>query len=183
MIGHAHAELVQRLDDLRHRLRGSLRVDRDAHQFRAGLRQRHHLIHRGHHVRGVGIGHGLDHDRMVPTHRHIANPDRHRNPALLNCHSTSVNFHCSNERGLAARTRACARCPSTETRCASSLAPVVSTKTLDNRIHRRELLALVFLFVAATPPRCAQDPYGIIERLSQRDKRADRCADSLESRA
>jgi len=29
---------------------------------------------------------------MISTHRYIANPDRHRDAALLNCHPTSVEF-------------------------------------------------------------------------------------------
>ncbi len=44
--GHADAELIQRLDDLGHRARGLFGVHGDAHQFRAGLGQRHHLVDR-----------------------------------------------------------------------------------------------------------------------------------------
>ncbi len=63
--GHADAELVERVDDLRHGGGGLLGVHGDAHQFGAGARQRHHLVDGGRHVGRIGVGHRLHDDRMI----------------------------------------------------------------------------------------------------------------------
>ena len=98
--GNAAAELVQGLDDARHRARGLLRVDRDAHQLRASLRQRHHLVDRRGSIGGVGVGHGLDHDGIVPADQHRARSETHghshRAAARTYSHSiSSRKSYCS----------------------------------------------------------------------------------------
>ena len=81
--GHADAEFIERIDDFGHRARGVFGVDGDAHQFRAGLGQRHHLIDRRRDIGGVGIGHGLHHDGMVPANLDFPDADRYRTTAWL----------------------------------------------------------------------------------------------------
>ena len=61
--GHGAALVVQPGTDRRDRAGRGLGVDGDAHQFGAGPRQVRHLTCGGGHIRGVGVGHGLDHDR------------------------------------------------------------------------------------------------------------------------
>ena len=86
---HAAAELVQRLDNLGDRARRLVGIHRHAHQLGAGIGQRHHLIHGGRRVGGVGIGHGLNHDRVPPAHHHRTNTDRHGTAARTGCHRIS----------------------------------------------------------------------------------------------
>ena len=90
--GHADAELVERVDDFRDGLGGGFGVDGDAHQFGAGVRQRHHLIDGGGGVGGVGIGHGLDHDGVVAAHPDIADFDGHRSAPGKCSHWASVEI-------------------------------------------------------------------------------------------
>ena len=94
MIGHAHAELVERLDDLGNRARGFVGVDRDAHQLGAGVGQRHHLIHGRLHIGRIGVGHRLDHDRVASADLHTADVDGHRAVARISAHEHHLN--CSN---------------------------------------------------------------------------------------
>ncbi len=75
--GHPDAELVDGLDDLGHGLRGIVGVDGDAHQLRACIGQRHHLIHRRHDVGRVGIGHRLNHDGVRSADLHVTDGHRH----------------------------------------------------------------------------------------------------------
>src|SRR5579885_2722737 len=58
--------------DLRRRLLG---VDGHAHELGARLRQLLHLFYRRDGVSGVGIGHGLHHDRRAPTHLYCSDSD------------------------------------------------------------------------------------------------------------
>ncbi len=80
---HAHAEFIQRVDDLRHSLRGVIGIDGDAHQFRAGVGQRHGLIHGRHHVGGVGVGHGLNHNGVRSSNFYFA--DSRLPPSAVAC--------------------------------------------------------------------------------------------------
>ncbi len=52
-------------------------VDRDAHQFRTGAGERRGLAHRALDIGGVGIGHGLHHDRGAAADRDVADHHRH----------------------------------------------------------------------------------------------------------
>jgi hypothetical protein len=58
-----------------HGPRGIVRIDGDAHQFRAGARERDDLTGSRGHIGGIGIGHGLHHHRGTaangyPAHAH-----------------------------------------------------------------------------------------------------------------
>ena len=64
--------------DRRCRLRG---VHRNTHQLRSGARERLHLAGRGLDIRGVRIGHGLDHDRCIAA-------EAHRADGYLDCGTT-----------------------------------------------------------------------------------------------
>ena len=57
-------------------LRGSLRrVDRDAHQLRTGFGQLKYLLRGSFGIGGIGIGHGLNHDRCATAQHDFA--DQH----------------------------------------------------------------------------------------------------------
>ena len=62
---HGDAHLRQPLLDARHGGGRLVAVDRDAHQLRAGARQRRHLARGAFDVGGVGIGHRLHDDRRA----------------------------------------------------------------------------------------------------------------------
>ena len=96
---HAHAELVERLGDLRNRRGGLFGVDGDADQLRAGLRQRHHLIHGGRDVGRVGVGHGLDHDGVSAANSNSTNINGHGIAARGRRHSTSKDSIVTNRAG------------------------------------------------------------------------------------
>ena len=87
--GNADAELVECFGNLRHGARRFVRVHGDTHKFRAGLRQRHHLIHGTWDIRGIGIGHGLDHNRIVSADLDTAHIDCHGRAARVCCHESS----------------------------------------------------------------------------------------------
>ncbi len=63
--GDRNADPVEPLHDVRHRARRGVGVDGDAHQLAAGLRQRSYLRHGRWCVRGVSVGHRLDHNGVV----------------------------------------------------------------------------------------------------------------------
>ena len=86
---HPHAELVQAIHDLRYRRGCLLRIHRHPHQFRAGSRQRHYLIHGPGHIRRIGIGHRLNNNRMIAANHHTRHIDNRRRAAQLYCHRTS----------------------------------------------------------------------------------------------
>jgi len=76
--GNADAGAVQFLDDARHRLRGLVIVDRDAHQFRASARQGGGLVHRALDIRGIRVRHRLHDDRMARPDSNSAYIDHNR---------------------------------------------------------------------------------------------------------
>ena len=80
---HRHAELGEPLLDARHGGGRLVAVDRDAHQFRAGTRQRRHLARGALHVGGVGIGHRLHDDRRAAADHDAADIDRNRMMTFL----------------------------------------------------------------------------------------------------
>ncbi len=86
---HAHAEHVQRVDNLRDGSRGRVGVHGDAYQLRPGARQRHDLIYGGCDVGRIRVGHGLDHNRIRSAHLHAANAYRYRLAARDLCHPSS----------------------------------------------------------------------------------------------
>ena len=67
---HVDAEAADLADHLRDGGGGLLRVDRDAHELRAGMGQPGDLDRGPVRVRGVGVGHRLDDDR-------VGAPDQH----------------------------------------------------------------------------------------------------------
>ena len=86
MIGHADAEFIERLDDLRHGGGGFVGVDGDAHQLRAGIGQRHHLIDGRLDVGGIGIGHRLHDDRVRAADFDRTDTDGNRTAPRICCH-------------------------------------------------------------------------------------------------
>ncbi len=99
--GDAHAELLQRIDDPGHRGGGLLGIHGDAHQFRAGARQRHHLVDGGRRVGGIGVGHGLHDDGMVAPDLDTSNVHHGRLPAGFYSHwfpSTGKNHYSRRSR-------------------------------------------------------------------------------------
>ncbi len=74
------AQLVELLADVRHGGGGLVPVDGDAHELRAGSRQRRHLRDRQVDVGGVRVGHRLHDDRRPAAERHraLSGADRHR---------------------------------------------------------------------------------------------------------
>ena len=75
---HADAEPVEPLADLRHRGRGLVPVDRDAHDLGAGAGERRDLRHRRIDIRRVGVGHRLHDDRRAAADRHGPDADAGR---------------------------------------------------------------------------------------------------------
>ncbi len=73
--GHVEAHAVQPFADPGHRGRRLDRVDRDAHQLRAGAMELRHLNGGGDLVGGVGVGHRLHGDGRAAADRHVANAD------------------------------------------------------------------------------------------------------------
>ncbi len=70
--GHAQALLFQSFDDVGDGFGGIVIVDRDADDFAAGTRQRGDLLYSAGNVRGVGVGHGLHHNRCIAAHADAA---------------------------------------------------------------------------------------------------------------
>ena len=86
--GHADALLVESLDDLGDGRGGVVVVDRDAHEFGAGARQSRDLLDGPRDVGGVGVRHGLHHDRCIAAHADAADVGGHGFSALNFCHGT-----------------------------------------------------------------------------------------------
>ena len=76
-------EAIEPLFDMGHGGGGLGPVDGDAHQLRAGPRQRRNLGDRRRDIGRVGIGHRLHHDRGVAADRDVADPDRNGAPVAL----------------------------------------------------------------------------------------------------
>jgi len=72
---HAHPQ--QALLDVRHRCGRLVAINRDTHHLGPGPRQCGNLLGGRFHVRRVGVGHGLDHDRGAATHRYGADINRY----------------------------------------------------------------------------------------------------------
>ena len=72
------AIICQALHDLRDRRCSCVIVDGDTHKLTAGARQMRHLRCGTSGVSGIGVGHGLHHDRMRRTDEHAANRDARR---------------------------------------------------------------------------------------------------------
>ena len=68
------ADPIQAFDDRRHRGRRLVVVHCDAHQLASRLSESRDLRDRPLDVCRVGIGHGLDHDRVTGTHGHLPHP-------------------------------------------------------------------------------------------------------------
>src|SRR6476620_8893623 len=66
---------AQAVADMRNGGRGFLAIDRDAHHFRTGARQRSDLRDRAFDIGGVGIGHRLHDDRRTAADGDIADHD------------------------------------------------------------------------------------------------------------
>ncbi len=73
--GRGDAALAQAVADMRHGGGGFFAIDRDAHQFGAGARQRGDLGDRALDIGGVGVGHRLHHDRRTAADGDIADHD------------------------------------------------------------------------------------------------------------
>ncbi len=73
--GRGDAALAQAVADMRHGGGGFLAVDRDAHQFGAGARQRCDLGDGAFDIGGVGVGHRLHDDRRAAADGDIADHD------------------------------------------------------------------------------------------------------------
>jgi hypothetical protein len=69
---HRDSNAVQLLHDGRYCRGGRLIVDGDSYQLAPSTRQLGHLARGRHHIGGVGVGHRLDHDRMVRSNRYTA---------------------------------------------------------------------------------------------------------------
>ncbi len=85
---HAHAELLASVHDLRNRRRRLLGIHRHPHQLRTGSRQRHHLVDCRRHIRRVGIGHRLHHDRMRSPYLHTSHVNHYRLAARFYTHAS-----------------------------------------------------------------------------------------------
>ena len=72
-----HAECGAGVHDFGHGGGGGFGVHRDPHQFASGARQRHYLVHGGSDIGGIGIGHRLYHDGVVPANLYFPDTDRH----------------------------------------------------------------------------------------------------------
>ena len=66
--GHAHALLFEPFDDVGDGLGGIVVVDGDADHFGAGAGQGGDLLDGAGDVRGIGVGHGLHHNRCIAAH-------------------------------------------------------------------------------------------------------------------
>ena len=73
--GSLDAALAQPIADVRHGGSGFLAIDRDAHHFRSGARQRRDLRDRAIDIGGVGVGHRLHDDRRTAADGDIADHD------------------------------------------------------------------------------------------------------------
>ena len=72
---HVDVHFAQLVLDVRHGGRGLIAVDGDADDFRAGARQRRHLLGCPVGVRRVGVGHRLHHDGCAAADRDFADFD------------------------------------------------------------------------------------------------------------
>jgi hypothetical protein len=73
-----HAEIPQLADHLGHGGGGGIRVHRDPHQLAAGVGEASHLDGGAIRVRGIRIGHRLDHDRVLAPDEDAADVNRGR---------------------------------------------------------------------------------------------------------
>ncbi len=87
---HVDFHLEKPFLDVRHGGRGLVAVDGDAHDLRAGARQRRHLRRRRLDIGGVGIGHRLHHNGRAAADGHVA--DLHGN-GLMPCGGTGKFHH------------------------------------------------------------------------------------------
>ena len=87
---HVDIHLEQPFFDVRHRGRRLVAVDRDAHDFRTGARQRRDLLGGRLDIGGVGIGHRLHHDGCAAADGDIA--DLHGN-GFVPCGGTGKFHH------------------------------------------------------------------------------------------
>src|ERR1035437_3109416 len=85
---HGAAEGGARIHNPRDGGGGGFGVYGHAHQFRPGARQRHHLVDRGCHVGGIGVGHRLDDNRMISADFDTSHVDHYRLAARFYCHET-----------------------------------------------------------------------------------------------
>ena len=72
---HIATHAIESRAQLRHGSGRLRRIHRDAHQFRTGLRQFVDLPRRSFDIGGIGVGHGLHHDRRTATKHYSA--DQH----------------------------------------------------------------------------------------------------------
>ena len=72
-----HIMLEQTLFDMRDGSGGLLAVNGNAHQFRSGTGQRHHLFDGRVNIGRIGIGHGLHDNRRAPAHTNALDINRH----------------------------------------------------------------------------------------------------------
>jgi hypothetical protein len=84
---HSDAELPKSVADLRHRGRRFVAIDRDAHDLRAGMRQRGDLARGRLDVGRVGIGHRLHDDRRAAADRDATDLNRDRFMTLAQAHA------------------------------------------------------------------------------------------------
>ena len=96
---HVHADPVEPLDDVGHRTRRVLVVDRHPHQLAAGARQLRHLSHRARHVGGVGVGHRLHDDGMARPDGNGADTDGGRGAARGEWHGWNVRREAGDVQG------------------------------------------------------------------------------------
>ena len=82
--------LVKPLDDVRNGLGRVLIVNSHANDLGTGQSQRRHLFDGAGNVRGVGVGHGLNHDRNLPADPNLSDFDRWCFPALNLRHEYSL---------------------------------------------------------------------------------------------
>ena len=75
--------------DVRHRCRGLVAVDRDAHELGAGARQCGHLARGAFDVGGVGVGHRLHDDRRAAADDHAADVHGNRFMTFLRVHTAT----------------------------------------------------------------------------------------------
>ena len=88
--GDAHALLVKLLDDGRDGGSGLFVIDRDANQLGTCPRQGCDLLDGRGNVGGVGVGHGLHHNRCIATHADAIDRTRNGFPALNVSHAEAL---------------------------------------------------------------------------------------------
>jgi hypothetical protein len=76
-----HTIFLQGIPNVRHSRRGRFIVDGHPDQLTAGACQRRDLLHGGHHICRVGVGHGLYHNRRTRPDRDAPDEGGDRTPA------------------------------------------------------------------------------------------------------